>query len=516
MPREKTPMRQVREVLRLKFDQKLAHRDIARSCGISATAVRSYFKRFEFSRLSWPLADEWTDEKLEEKLFPPLLGKTAEKRILPDFSYLHKELQRKGVTLLLLWGEYREAHPEGYGYSRFCDLYKTWVKSLEPVMRQSHKAGEKMFVDYAGMTMGIVDRKTGEVREAQIFVASLGASNYTYAEATWTQELPNWIASHIRAFEFFEGTSLLLIPDNLKSGVVLAHRYEPILNPTYQEMARHYHIGILPARSRKPRDKAKVESAVQVVERWILAPLRNCTFFSLSEINEAIWERLGELNQKPFQKLPGSRLQRYETLEKPALNPLPPIPYEFAEWKKVRVNIDYHVEIQKHYYSVPYQLLHQELEARITCAVAEIFHKGQRVASHVRSWAQGGYSTLREHMPKNHREYAQWTPERLCKWAAETGEATRAVVEKILSNHVHPQQGFRPCLGIMRLGKSYGVDRLEAACRRVLKLSDPKYRHIESILKSGLDQKPLEEAQPVLPALEHEFVRGAEYYQTQN
>ncbi len=417
---------------------------------------------------------------------------------------------------MLLWSEYSQANSQGYGYSRFCDLYRAWAKTLDVVMRQSHKAGEKMFVDYAGMTMGVVDRKTGEVKQAQIFVAVLGASSYTYVEATWTQELPNWIASHVRAFEFFGGTSELLIPDNLKSGVVLAHRYEPTLNATYQEMARHYQAAILPARPLKPRDKAKVESGVQVAERWILAALRNRTFFSLHELNEALWERLKDYNEKPFQKLPGSRLQQFETLEKPALKPLPQYPYEFAEWKKVRVNIDYHVELKKHYYSAPYQLAHQQLEARVTSAVVEIFHKGQRVASHVRSFVDYGYTTLVEHMPQNHREYAEWTPVRLAQWAAQSGEATKAVVEKILSNHVHPQQGFRPCLGIMRLGKTYGPDRLEAACRRVSKLADPKLRQIHAILQSGLDQKPLVEEQPVLPALEHEFVRGAQYYQTQN
>jgi transposase len=508
-------MRQIREVLRLRFEKNMSGRQIGQALGIGRTTAQEYLQKAQEAQLTWPLPEELNDDELQKLLFdtPALKNEKATIRPLPDSLRIHQELRKKGVTLQLLWEEYQQANPKGYKYTQFCEHYHRWANTLEPVMRQSHKAGEKLFVDYAGMTMGVVDRSTGEIKEAQIFVAVLGASNYTYVEATWTQELPNWISSHVRAFEFFGGVPELLVPDNLKSGVVTAHRYEPYLNPTYQEMAQHYQAAILPARPIKPRDKAKVEVGVQGVERRILAPLRNRTFFSLHELNEALWELLAAYNQRSFQKLSGSRKILFETLEKPALTALPQRPYEFAAWKKARVNIDYHVEVDHHYYSVPYQLLHQQVEVRLTAGAVEIFHHGKRVASHARSHQNHSHTTVSEHMPQSHREYAEWTPVRLAQWAGESGEATKAVVEKIMGRYSHPQQGFRPCLGIMRLGKKYGKDRLEAACRRVLRLAIPRYRHIESILQSGMDQLPLEEAPPVLPALVHEYVRGAAYYQ---
>jgi len=511
-------MRQIREVLRLRFEKNLSERQIAQAVGVGRTTLQGYLRKAAQAQLTWPLPPELNDEQLEKLLYPPLPleNEKVETKSLPDFLYLHQELKKKGVTLQLLWEEYLQANSQGYQYTQFRVRYRQWEKTLEPVMRQTHKAGEKLFVDYAGMTMGVVDRQTGEVREAQIFVGVLGASNYTYVEATWTQALPNWIGSHVRMFSFIGAVPELLIPDNLKSGVTTAHRYEPFLNRTYQEMAEHYGVAILPARPIKPRDKAKVEVGVQGVERRILAPLRNRTFFSLHELNEAIWELLQTYNQRPFQKLSSNRQTLFETLEKPLLKPLPSQPYEYAEWKKVRVNIDYHVEVEKHYYSVPYQLIRQQLDARLTASVVEILHQGKRVASHARSFVEHRHSTVLEHMPQSHREYAEWTPVRLVQWAGESGESTRAVVEKILASHRHPEQGYRSCLGIMRLGKKYGQNRLEAACRRVLNIPSPRYQHIESILKLGLDQKPLESEQPVLPAFTHEFVRGAEYYQTQN
>jgi transposase len=511
-------MRQIREVLRLRFEKQLSERQIAQAVGVGRTTLQGYLRKAAQAQLTWPLPPGLNDEQLQKLLYPTirLADEKVVSKSLPDFLHLHQELKKKGVTLQLLWEEYKRANPQGYQYTQFRVRYHQWEKALEPVMRQSHKAGEKLFVDYAGMTMGVVDRSTGEIKEAQIFVAVLGASNYTYVEATWSQGLPNWIASHVRAFEFFGGVSQLLVPDNLKSGVVTAHRYEPYLNQTYQEMAEHYGTAVLPARPAKPRDKAKVEVGVQIVERRILAALRNRTFFSLRELNEAIGELLDAYNQRPFQKLSSNRQTLFETLEKPALKPLPQIPYEFAEWKKVRVNIDYHVEVKKHYYSVPYQLVRQQLEARLTAGVVEIFHQDKRVASHARSFIEHGHTTVLEHMPQGHREHAEWTPVRLAQWAGESGAATRTLVEKILATHYHPEQGFRSCLGLMRLGKKYGTDRLEAACRRASNIPSPRYQHIESILKLGLDQKNLEPEQPVLPALTHEFVRGAQYYQTQN
>ena len=396
-------MRKVKEILRLKFEAGHGQRQIARSCAIGKTTVAECLARFERSGLSWAQAAQLDEATLEHKLYPPPVAVPAQERAVPDWPYIHQELRRKGVTLTLLWYEYKAAHPEGYQYSWFCDQYRAWSAKLDVVMRQEHRAGEKLFVDYAGQTVEVVDRRTGEVRQAQIFVAVLGASNYTYAEATWTQQLPDWIGSHVRTFQFFGGVPELAVPDNLRSGVTKAHRYEPDLNPTYMDLASHYGVAVLPARVRKPRDKAKAEAGVLLVERWILAALRNRTFFSLQEVNREIARLLERLNARPFKKLPGSRQELFEQLDRPALRPLPEQPYEFAEWKKVRVNIDYHVEVDGHYYSVPYQLVRKSLEARYSERTVECFHKGQRVASHVRSHLKGRHTTVAEHMPASHR-----------------------------------------------------------------------------------------------------------------
>ena len=449
-------MRKVKEILRLKFEAGHGQRQIARSCAIGKTTVAECLARFERSGLSWAQAAQLDEATLEHKLYPPPVAVPAQERAVPDWPYIHQELRRKGVTLTLLWYEYKAAHPEGYQYSWFCDQYRAWSAKLDVVMRQEHRAGEKLFVDYAGQTVEVVDRRTGEVRQAQIFVAVLGASNYTYAEATWTQQLPDWIGSHVRTFQFFGGVPELAVPDNLRSGVTKAHRYEPDLNPTYMDLASHYGVAVLPARVRKPRDKAKAEAGVLLVERWILAALRNRTFFSLQEVNREIARLLERLNARPFKKLPGSRQELFEQLDRPALRPLPEQPYEFAEWKKVRVNIDYHVEVDGHYYSVPYQLVRKSLEARYSERTVECFHKGQRVASHVRSHLKGRHTTVAEHMPASHRSYAEWTPQRLIRWAEKTGPAAASVVQSILERRAHPQQGFRSALGIMRLGKSFG------------------------------------------------------------
>jgi len=379
-------------------------------------------------------------------------------------------------------------------------------------MRQQHRAGEKLFIDYAGQTVPVIDRQTGEVRQAQIFVAMLGASNYTYSEATWSQSLPDWISSHVRALTYLGGAPEVLVPDNLKSGVTSPHLYEPDLNPTYQEMARHYRVAVVPARSGRPKDKAKAEQGVLLVERWILARLRNRTFFSLAELNQEIARLLVELNERSFQKLPGCRRSLFEELDRPALGPLPAALYEYAEWKLVRVHIDYHVQVAKHYYSVPYQLAGMECEARASAATVEVFHLGRRVASHARSSRKGGFTTVTEHMPPQHREHAQWTPERLVRWASEAGDAVAEVAQRILESRPHPQQGFRSCLGVMRLSKRYGDERLQAACRRALATGACSYKSIESILKNGLDQKPLPQAAAPAPAIEHENIRGADYY----
>lgn len=505
-------MRKIREVLRLSLECGLSSRTIARSCRIARSTVGEYLRRAKEAEISWPLPEGLDDGRLEQLLFPPPPAIPRQVRPVPEWSHVHRELRRKGVTLFLLWQEYKECDPDGFRYSWFCDHYRAWAGKVDLVMRQTHRAGEKMYVDYAGQTMPVIDPLTGEIREAQIFVATLGASNYTYAEATWTQTLPDWIGSHVRAFGFFGAVPEIVVPDNLKSGVTHPHLYEPDTNPTYVKAIAFFATAVVPARSRKPRDKAKVETGVQVVERWILAKLRNRTFFSLAELNRAIAQLLEELNHRPFQKLPGSRREAFEQIDRPAMRPLPLEPYKYTEWGKARVHIDYHVEIEKHYYSVPYQLVGQQLDFSLTLGTVEIFHKNHRVASHPRSFEQGRHTTTPAHMPKNHREYAQWTPQRLIQWAGQNGTATAAVVETIMASRPHPQQGFRACLGIMRLGKTYGQQRLEAACRRAQALDVCGYRHIESILKHGLDRRPLPQRTPPGPRIEHENVRGASYY----
>ena len=502
-------MRRIREVLRLAAAGR-SRRQIAASVGLARSTVAEYLQRAQRAGVGWPI--ELSDEELERGLFPPPPTVPASRRGLPDWPYVHRELKRKGVTLFLLWEEYKAAHPQGFQYSWFCDHYRRWAGKVDLVMRQSHRAGETTFVDYAGQRVEVVDPANGEIRQAQIFVAVLGASSYTYAEATWTQALPDWIGSHQRAFRFFGGTTETLVSDNLKSGVNRAHRYEPELNPTYAEMAAHYGVAVVPTRVAAPRDKAKVEVGVQVVERWILARLRHQRFFSLAALNRAIAELLPRLNERTFKKLPGSRRALYEQLDRPALVPLPAQPYCFATWKTVRVNIDYHVEIERHYYSVPYQLVKKQLEARITAHTVEILHRGQRVASHARSHQQAGYSTIAQHMPRPHREYAEWTPRRLVAWAQKTGPATAELVAGILARKRHPQQGFRSCLGILRLGKTYSEARLEAACRRALRIGSCSYKSIESILKHKLDQQPLPEAAQTSLSIDHDNLRDPDYF----
>jgi transposase len=445
MANKRKSMRKVREVLRLALEAGLNRRQVARSLALSPTTVGEYLRRAERAGLSWPLPPGLDDTELEARLYPHLAQGKADTRPIPDWAEVHRELKGKGVTLMLLWQEYQATHPEGLQYSQFCDRYRAFTRQLDVVMRQHHRAGEKLFVDYAGQSVDVVDRSTGEVRAAEIFVAALGASNYTYAEATWTQGLPDWCASHIRTFEFLGAVPALVVPDNLKSAVTRPCRYEPQANATYEELAAHYRTAILPARVRRPRDKAKVEQSVLLVERWILARLRHQTFFSLAELNGAIRLLLQELNERAFTKLPGCRRSLFEQLDRPAMRPLPPERYRYAEWRQGLVHIDYHVEVAGHYYSVPYQLVKQRLDVRLSAQTVELFHRGQRVASHPRSALKGRHTTLPEHMPQAHRQYASWTPGRLVCWAEKTGPATAALVAAILASRRHPQQGFRSC-----------------------------------------------------------------------
>ena len=512
MPAQRLAMRQVNEVLRLKWAQGLSDRKIAHSLGISRPAVAEYVRRAQAAGLAWPLPATYDEDTLERLLFPAVSARAPASHLVPDWVKIHQELQHKGVTLFLLWQEYKAATPDGLQYSWFCHAYRAWASKLDLVMRQTHRAGEKLFVDYAGQGIPVVNGHSGEVHEVEIFVAVLGASNYTYAEATWTQSLPDWIGSHVRTFAALGGVPEVVVPDNLKAAVLRAHRYEPEINRTYAALAQHYGFAIIPARAAKPRDKAKVEVGVQVVERWILARLRHHTFFSLVEVNAAIHPLVAALNARPFKKLPGSRQQLFAALDHPALRPLPAQPYEYAEWKHARVNIDYHVEVEGHYYSVPYTLVKQQLDVRLSAHVVELFHKGKRVASHRRSPLKGRHSTVTAHMPTAHQRYAEWTPQRLIHWAAHSGLATAQVVETILASRPHPQQGFRSCLGIMRLGKSYGDERLEAACQRALTLGACSYKSLESILKNGLDRRPLPPQPDATAGPPHANIRGPHYY----
>jgi transposase len=508
-------MRKIKEVLRLKYEAGLTNRQIARSCTINHRTVADYLRRATAAGLSrWPLPDEIDETGLETRLFPAALPATSP-RTTPDWSAIHDELHsHKHVTLQLVWQEYKQSHPDGYQYSRFCELYGRWAAKLDLVLRQEHRAGEKLFVDYAGDTVPIIDSKTGTIRPASIFVAVLGASSYAYAEASWNQDLSSWIQSHIRALDFFGGSTAILVPDNCKVAVVHPSRYEPDLNPTYQEMAAHYGMAVIPARVKRPRDKAKVEAGVLLVERWILAALRKRRFFSLADLNQAIAELLDRLNQRPFRKLEGNRAERFQKIDRPALRPLPTQAYTFAQWKKARVHIDYHVEIEGHYYSAPYSLLHRVLDVRYTALTIEIFHRGQRVASHARSYKIGGHTTADTHRPKSHQRYLEWTPERLVRWAATVGPATAALVDKILQSRPHPEQGFRSCLGILRLGKAHGLDRLEAASARACAFHAYSYQSVKSILRTGLDRQPLDSPSD-RPPIQHPNIRGTDYFNFQ-
>lgn len=515
MSRGHLSMRKIREILRLKWKCKCSNHLIALSVGSSSSTVSECLRRAREAGLSWPLPEEVDDEKLTVLLYPPQRKIGTEERGKIDWTHIHKELKRKHMTLMLLWQEYREHYPSGIGYSQFCHCYQEWSEHLDVWMRQTHKLGEKCFVDYAGDKMPIVlSIKTGELRYAEIFVATMGASNFTFVEATWTQQLPDWIQSHVNAFEFFGGTPEIIVPDNLKSGVRKAHRYEPDINPTYQDMACHYGVAILPARIYSPQDKAKVENAVLQVERQILAKLRDKSFFNLRELNQAIRRLLKNLNERPFQKIPGCRHSQFYELEKPALRSLPAARYHFAEWKKARAGADYHVELNDHYYSVPHTLIKKELDVRYTKHCVEIFYKGNRAASHLRSHNKNQHTTCKEHMPKHHQMYAEWTPERIINWASKTGVSTEKLVERVMESRAHPQQGFRSCLGILRLSKSYGQERLESACQRALEIGATTYKSIESILKNNLDQKPLcKQSETTLVPTDHEYVRGQEYFE---
>ncbi len=511
-------MRKIKEVLRLRFECNLSEREIARSCQISRTTVTDYLRRAGIARLTWTEAATIAEIQIVDRLFPcsPVVEKTSlMQRPAPDYNDIYNQLRtyRKfNLTLTQLWVEYKDHHPDGYQYSQFCDNYRRWRGKLDYVMRQEHRAGEKTFIDYC-TGLSIVDRLTGEMIPTQLFVAVWGASNYTYADATLSQTLPDWIGSHARSFQYFGCVGRMLVPDNLKSGVNKACFYEPELNPTYAEMAEHYGCAVLPARPARPRDKAKVEVGVLVAQRWILAVLRHRTFYSLAELNTAIRECLEHLNTRPMRRLGKSRREVFEEMDRPNALPLPPKAYEYAEWLKATVNIDYHIEVDHHYYSVPFQLLREKLDVRLTATTVEALHKGERVAAHSRSSVRGIHTTQREHMPPEHQRYAEWSPSRFIQWAGQTGAATAELVEKIMATRTYPEQGYRACLGIIHLGQHYAPERVEAAAKRAIRYNTCSYRSMNAILAAGLDRQSDAAATPQqLTMPEHGNIRGRGYY----
>jgi transposase len=514
MPAKRVPMRKIKELLRLKFNGGLSHRQIVAALGVSLGAVSKIVSRAESEGLTWSLIADLDESEIETRLFPKAtLAKRP--RAQPDGSLIHRELRRPGVTLQLLWEEYVEAHgaEASYRYTQFCQLYRDYAGQLKRSMRQEHRAGEKLFADYAGQTLPILDPAGGPASAAHIFVAVLGASNYTYACATAAESTAGWIGGLVGALTYFGGVTELIVPDNPKALIFDANRYEPRPNRTALDFAAHYDTVILPARPRKPQDKAKVEVGVQIVERWILARLRHRRFYSLHEVNVAVAELLEDLNRRPFKKLSGNRREWFERLDQPALKPLPVLRYQVAVFKRCRVNIDYHIDIDGHYYSVPHALARQEVEARLCCGTVEVLHHGKRVASHARSSQRGAHTTVAEHMPAAHRAHLEWTPGRFLNWGASIGVAVAQVVRHLLTHRPHPEMGYRACLGLLALAKQYGNERLEAACTRALAIGAPSRKSVASILKAGLDKHAAPDAKQLeLNLPEHTNVRGPGYY----
>ncbi len=506
-------MRAIREILRQRYEFGYSIRQISRSTGVSFGAVQDLVRKAGDQGLSWPLGDDLDDAALEATLYK--YRQLPKGRPLPEMEEIDRQLRRRGVTLMLLWQEYKESHPDGYQYSVFCQAFRQWKKGQEPTMRQVHKAGERLFSDFAGMTVPYTDPLTGEVDQAHIFVSALGASQYTFCHAFAREDLQAWVLGHCLTFEFLGGAPQLAVPDNPKPVVIRASRYDPTLHPTFMEMAQHYGVVVSPARPGKPRDKAKVENAVLLVERLVLAPLRHRTFFSLAEVQAAIDLGVADLNRRPFQKREGSRHTLFLELDQPALGPLPTSRYDFALWKKARVSIDYHVEAERALYSVPYQFVHQEVDVRIGATTVQIFHRGKRLATHRRAVAKGSVSTDVAHMPSAHRRYAEWTPSRIIGWAEQTGPQTAELVGIIMSSRPHPEMGFRSCLGIARLGQRYGKERLEKASARSIAIGATSYRSVRSILEHGMDSLPLPSLAADQPRPVHQNIRGEAYFARQ-
>lgn len=507
-------MKKVKEILRLKYDAKLTHRQIGKSLNISASTVSRCVTSAQAHGLSWPLPDAMDEASLERLIYGLVSDSTLD-LLKPDFAYLYTEYQKhKHVTKQLLWEEYKAAHGKtAYSYSQFCNLFRDWLNKRKITMRQTHKAGEKMFVDYAGQTIPIYNQHNTEVHEAQIFIAVLGASNYTYAEATLTQSLPDWTSSHVNAFNYFGGTTEVVVPDNLKAGVSKACKYDPDINPTYHQLACHYNIAIIPTRIYSPKDKAKVETGVKIVEQWILARLRNYKFFSLEELNKRIKKLLIDLNAKPFQKLPDNRHTAFIKIDKPALKPLPNQKYIYTEILMATVGVDYHVEIDGHYYSVPYTLTKRRVEAHIEGNCISVYHKGERVAMHAKSQEKGCHTTKTEHMPEAHKYFSEWSPDKFITKANTLGVNVVNIIKHILNERRHLEQSYRSCLGILNLVKDYDASRLDSACKRALEIGAPRRKNVQLILRNGMDRIEANDATEAFVTTSHENIRGSQYYQ---
>jgi transposase len=508
MPAPRINMRKIKDVLRLKLQAGLSHERIAAALGVSKGAVTKYCILAAACGLDWPTVAELSETALERRLLAGRADRPSH-YVAPDFGLVHQEMRRKGMTLTLLWEEYVEAHPDQatWRYTQFCEHYHRYCLRLKRSMRQIHRAGEKLFVDYAGPTLAL---EGGGV--ANIFVAALGASSFTYACATPRQTMADWLHGCAQALRFIGGVPQLIVPDNPRALIADPNRYEPRANETVEDFARHYGTSVLPARPYRPQDKAKVESAVQVVERWILMRLRKQTFRTVDDVNEAIAPLLDRLNARLFQKLPGSRATVFAAIDAPALQPLPAQPWEWASYKTVRVHIDHHVEIDGHRYSVPQNLVGAQLEARLTARGVELLHRGQRVAAHARSAHRGGFTTVPEHLSAAHRAHLEWTPQRLIHWGNAIGPMTGHIVRRLLEERRHPEHGYRACLGLLALAKKYGKPRLEDACVVAAGLGTTKYSHVRDILANGRDRQAAAEA-PEWSSPEHAHVRGAAYYQ---
>lgn len=505
-------MTNYREILRLKA-LGMNKQETAASVGCSRNTVAEVLRRAEALNLSYPLADEITDSKLAALLYPSATAKPVYK--MPDYAYVAKEMMKDGVTLNLLWLEYCEqclaAGETPYQSTQFNKYYSEYLAKTNATMHLNHKPGEIMQVDWAGDTATVVDTDTGEAIPAYVFVATLPYSGYSYVEAFFSMNQECWTAAHVNAYKYFGGVAKIIQCDNLKTGVVRHGHDEVELNKSYQELAEHYSTAILPARVRSPKDKAFVEGTVGVISTFILAALRNQRFLSLQELNDAIEERLYDFNHKPFQKKDGSRASEFEN-EKPFLLPLPAHPFELSTWKIATVGPNYHISVDSMNYSVPYEYIKQKVDVRITRSTIEVFFGGNRICSHVRLYGrQNQYSTTESHMPEKHQQYVQWNGDRFRNWAGKIGIETQTVVSAILSGYKVEQQGYKACMGLLKLADKYTPERLENACRKALTFTPrPSLKNVQAILASGQD-KPAESKEPA-PSSQYGFTRGADYY----